>query len=718
MKTAPTFEVASLSRREFVQLVAAGTGLALTLQLPALSAAEGPPAGAATGVKNPAAFIQIAPDDTITIITPAVEMGQGAHTGMPMIIMEELGGDWSHVVVKDAPAAAPYNNPMMGRQMTVGSFSVRGWYNDLRKVGAAAREMLVQAAANQWSVPAAECSVEGGVITHAVTGHRVTFGQVAEQAARLPVPQNPVLKANDKFKLIGTDKPRVDVPSKVDGSAQYGADVILPDMLHAAVKTCPTFGGTLKSFDDSAAKQVSGYHATVPLADGVIVVARSYWQARKALDQVKVEYDLGPLATLDSAKVTAMLRAGFDQPGTVGRNDGDAIAALQSAKTVLEAVYEAPYLAHACMEPMNCVARVDDSGCELWCGTQGPQGAQEAAAAVLGIPAERIKVNVMYLGGGFGRRGESDYVSHAVAAAKAVRRPVKLLWTREEDMQHDWYRPAAAVKFRAALDAQNKLTAVESKMVTASSPAGFGPPPTGGVADSGYAIPNFRVTALNANAGIRFGYWRSVNHSHHPFMYEGFIDEIARRVKQDPYQFRRSLLQHEKAKRQLRVLDMVAEKARWGKAAKGRYQGISAFESYGSFIGTVAEISVNKKQITLHRIVTVIDCGVAIYPDNIIAQLEGGMVYGLAAVLRGEITFDKGAVTQSNFHDYPMLLMAEMPAVESYIVPSTAPPGGVGEPGTGPIAPALANAIYAATGERIRSLPLSKHGYSYAVRRA
>jgi isoquinoline 1-oxidoreductase subunit beta len=716
MNTSSTLEASTLSRREFVQMIATGTGLALSLQLPELSAAEAPPARAA-GVRSPAAFIRIAPDDTITIVTPSVELGQGAHTGMPMIIMEELGGNWARVVVQDAPAATVYRNPMMGRQATVGSFSVRGWYNDLRKVGAAAREMLVQAAANQWSVPASECKVERGVITHAA-GHRATFGQLADQAAKLPVPENPVLKAPDKFQLIGKDRPRIDVPHKVDGSAKYGVDVILPDMLHAAVKTCPTFGGTLKSFDDSAAKQVSGYHATVPLTDGVIVVARSFWQAKKALEQVKVEYDLGPLATLDSAKVSATLHAGFDRtPGVTARNDGDAVAALKGAKTVLEAVYEAPYLAHACMEPMNCVARVDDNGCEVWCGTQSAQAAEETAAQTLGIPAERIKINAMLVGGGFGRRGQADYVAHAVTAAKAVGRPVKVLWTREEDIQHDWYRPASAVRFRAALDAQDKLTGIEATMVDASAPGPTAAHLTGGVADSGYNIPNFRVTGLNADLGVRFGYWRSVSHSHHPFMFEGFIDEIARRLKQDPYQFRRSLLQREQDQRLLRVIDMAAEKAGWGKAPKGHHQGICAFPSYGSFVATVAEVSVSGKQVTLHRIINAIDCGVAIYPDNIMAQLEGGMAFGLAAVLRGEITLDKGAVKQSNFHDYPMLMMTEMPTVQSYIVPSTAPPGGVGEPGTGPIAPALANAIYAATGERIRSLPLSKHGYTYAARR-
>lgn len=714
---------ASITRREFLRTASvAGGGLALTIHLPALGQEEGAPTRVTTsqGVRSPSAFIQIGADDSILITTPSVEMGQGAHTGMPMIIMEELGGDWARMKVQDAAAAAVYNNPMSGNQMTVGSFSVRGWYTDLRRVGAAAREMLVQTAAAEWNAPASECAVANSVITHRPSGRTLTFGRVAERAAKLDVPQNPALKSNDQFKVIGSFKPRMDVPAKVDGSAVYGIDVVVPDMLYAAVKTCPTFGGKLKSFDDSAAKNVKGYHATVPLSDGVIVVASNYWQAKKALEQVKIEYDLGYLADLDSAKVSARLRSGFDQPGIVTRNDGDVAAAFKTAVTVMEADYEVPYLAHACMEPMNCVARVDDSGCDVWCGTQAPQGAQEAAAAVLKIPRERVKVHVTYLGGGFGRRGESDYVTHAVTAANAVRRPVKLIWTREEDIQHDYYRPAAAIRFRGGLDAQGKLIALDCKVVTASAP-NFGPGGafyTGGISDAAYAIPNFRVTGYNADIGVRFGFWRSVNQSHNPFMLEGFIDEIARRTGQDPYPFRRSMLLHDKAKRQLQVLDLVAQKANWGKAPAGRHLGISAFEAFGSWMGAVADVSVKNKAVTLHRVVTAIDCGTVIYPDNVQAQLEGGMIYGLAAVLRGEISLQNGAVKQSNFHDYPMLMMKELPKFECHVVPSSAPPGGVGEPGTGPIAPALANAIFAATGAPVRSLPLSAQGFSYAAARA
>ena len=724
--TSPGISV--VSRREFLQTAVTIGGLALSIELPAQEAT-----GSAGGLqpgrpeappRSPIAFVQVGSDDVITIVTPAVEMGQGGRTAMPMIIMEELGGDWQKLRAVDAPAAAIYNNPMFGQQSTVGSFSVRGWYRELRRIGAAARMMLVQAAARQWKVPPEECSVAGSVIQHAKTHRHCTFGSVAKAAAALPVPQQPTLKSVEQYSVIGTSPQRLDIIDKVDGSARYGIDVVLPDMLYAAVKTSPTLGGTLKSFDDSAAKRVTGYHSTVALPDGVIVVARSYWQARKALDQVKVEYDRGALAGLDSAKVSQKLREGFEKPGTIAREDGDVRKALAEAATRLDAVYEVPYLAHACMEPMNCTARVTAEGCEVWCGTQSPQAAQMGAAGLLKIPPSQVKVHVQYLGGGFGRRGAADFVTQAVAAAKTTGgRPVKLIWSREEDIQHDWYRPAAAIRFRGGLDAAGKLIALECNVVTSSAPdfGRPGGPPfyTEGVATANYAIPNFRVTGVNQDLGVRFGFWRSVNDSHNPFMFEGFIDELAYAAKQDPYFFRRAMLQAPRANvhRQMAVLDLVAEKARWRHPPAGHAFGIAAFEAFGSLIGTVAEVSVEGKHVTLHRVISAIDCGVAVHPDNIQAQLEGGMVYGLTAALRGEITLENGAITQTNFNDYPMLMMGEMPTVECYIVPSTAAPGGVGEPGTGPIAPALANAIHAATGTRLRSLPLSRHQLTFAVTR-
>ncbi len=735
-----------LTRRAFVRSAAAvGGGLVLGIYLPTGKAfgQENAPGSAAKEAppRTPSAFLRIAPDDSITLVTPAVEMGQGGHTALPMILMEELGGDWRRLKVEDAPPAALFNNPLFRVQVTAGSFSVRGWYTELRRIGAAGREMLVAAAARQWGVSAAECAAANSVITHAPSGRTCTYGSVASAAAVMPVPERPVLKTG-KFDLIGTSPLRVDVADKVDGSAPYGIDVKLPGMLYGAVKTCPTLGGKLKSFDDAKAKGAPGFHATVALPDGVIVVARSYWQAKKALALVAVEYDLGALAGVDSATVSQRLHDGFNEKGTVARDDGNVDAAFANVASTgpahgggsgflaaayaagtppLEAVYEVPYLAHACMEPMNCTVRADEAGAEVWCGTQSPQVAQHAAAEVLGLAPEKIKVNTLYLGGGFGRRGEADYVAQAAAAAKATGRPVKLLWSREEDIQHDFYRPAAAIKFRAALDGDKRLKALECNIVTASKPSfSFPGPPfyTEGVYNLSYAIPNLRVTGVDKNIGVRFGFWRSVNESHNPFMLEGFIDEIAHQTGQDPYQFRRSMLQHPEARRLLAVLDTVADKGGWGRPMPGHALGIAAFEAFGSYIGSVVDVTVKDKAITLHKVVTAIDCGVAVHPDNIRAQLEGGMVYGLAAVLRGEITLKNGAVQQSNFTDYPMLGMAEMPRTESYIVPSTAPPGGIGEPGTGPIAPALANAIYAATGTRVRSLPLSKHGFTFSVARA
>jgi len=714
-------DIQTLSRRDFFRIVAAaGGGLALAMELHAQEEGGTQTARSPGPLRPASAFLRISSDDSITIVTPAVEMGQGGHTSLPMIIIEELDGDWQRVRVEDAPAATVYNNPLFGQQATVGSFAVRGWYAELRRIGATARAMLIQAAAEQWNVPPSSCSAATSRITHPPSGRSCTFGSVAERAAKLPVPQQVTLKSTTQFTLIGTSPRRVDVQDKVDGSAHFGIDVRLPGMLYAAIKASPSLSGQLRSLDDSAARRVPGYRATVRLPDAVIVVADKYWQARKALDAIKVEFDPGKLGDVDSAEVSRRLQAGVLEAGTVVRHDGDAPGALSKAMSVIEALYEVPYLAHACMEPMNCTASVDAQGCEVWCGTQTPQTAQAAAAQVLGIAPSAVKVSAMYLGGGFGRRGEADYVRQAVAAAKAVGRPVKLIWSREEDIQHDFYRPAAAIRFRGALD-RGQLLALDCNVATASAPSfgGRASPAfyTSGVADASYAIPNFRVTGVNQDIGVRFGFWRSVNDSHNPFMLESFIDELAHQAKQDPYRFRRAMLQHSAAHRQLKILDLIAEKANWDHPAPGHFLGIAAFLAYGSYIGTVAEVSVSGKTVTLHRVVTAIDCGTAIHPDNICAQLEGGMVYGLTAAVHGEITLAHGAVQQSNFADYPVLTMARMPRVDCFVSPSGDDPGGVGEPGTAPIAPALANAVFAATGTRVRSLPLSKHGFEFAVAR-
>jgi isoquinoline 1-oxidoreductase beta subunit len=711
-----------VTRRDFVRTVAAiGGGLALAMDLSAQEVGE--PTPRSTGpAKPPSAFLRIGEDDTITVTTPAAEMGQGAHTAMPMIIIEELGGDWQHLRVEDAPAAAVYNNPLSGIQATVGSFAVRGWYSELRRLGAAAREMLVQAAAARWSVPASECSAAKSRITHPASGRSCTFGAVATNAAKLPVPAQPPLTPPTQFTLIGTSPRRVDVADKVDGTARYGIDVRVPGMLYAAIKQSPSFSGKVRSIDDSAVKTMPGYRATVRLENAVIVVADKYWQARKALEAVKVDFDPGNLGMLDSAEVSRRLQAGVLKAGDVVRHDGDAAATLGTAPSVLEATYEVPYLAHACMEPMNCTVQADAQGCEVWCGTQMPQVAQAVAAQVMGLSPAAVRVNGLYLGGGFGRRGEADFVAQAAAAAKAIGKPVKLIWSREEDIQHDFYRPAAAIRFRGALE-NGQLVALDCNVATSSAPH-FGPGPTspafytGGVSDTSYAIPNLRVTGVNEDIGVRFGFWRSVSDSHNPFMLESFIDELAHAAKQDPYRFRRAMLQHPAGTRQRKLLDLLAEKAGWNHPKPGHFFGIAAFLAYGSYIGSVVEVSVSGTTVTLHRVISAIDCGTVIHPDNVRAQMEGGMVYGLTAALKGEITLERGAVKQSNFNDYSALTMADMPRIDCFIAPSGDAPGGVGEPGTAPIAPALANAVFAATGTRVRSLPLSKHGFTFAVSRA
>jgi isoquinoline 1-oxidoreductase beta subunit len=636
-----------------------------------------------------------------------------------MILLEELGGAWRHLRrVDDAAAAAVYANPRTHQQLTVGSFAVRGWYTELRRIGAAAREMLIEAAARQWQVSPHECAAADSLIIHRPSGRRRTFGSVASLAAGLAVPQQPALKPAERFELIGSSPPRVDIPAKVDGSAVFGIDVRVPGMLLAAIKTCPTLGGKLKSFDDSAAKRMAGYHATVPLADGIILVGQTYWQAKKALDAVRVEYEPGPLGNLDSEKISSLLHAGLDEQGVVARDDGDVRAALAGAATTIEAVYEVPYLAHACMEPMNCTALIDEQGDgEVWCGTQAPQSAQAAAAAVLGVSAARIKAHTTYLGGGFGRRGEADFVTQAMTAAKAVGRPVKLIWSREQDIQHDFYRPAVVMRGRAGLDRTGRMIALDCHVVTASSGPAFGRKVsfTVGLDDMSYAIASFRVTGVDKQIGVSFGYWRSVYRSHNPFMLEGFIDEIAHRAGRDPYEFRRSMLQ--RAPRQAGVLDLLAQKSDWAHPRPGRHLGIAALPGLGGFVGTCVELSVKDRAITLHRVLTAIDCGVAVDPANIRAQLQSAMVFGLTAALRGEITLARGAVQQSNFDDYPVLRLAEMPPSECYIVPSAAAPGGAGEAGTTSIAPALANALFAATGTRVRSLPLSRAGFTLAPSR-
>ncbi|OFV97059.1 MAG: hypothetical protein A3F68_05190, partial [Acidobacteria bacterium RIFCSPLOWO2_12_FULL_54_10] len=543
------------------------------------------------------------------------------------------------------------------------------------------------------------------------------FGQVAEKAATLPVPSQVTLKDNKDFKILGQPLDRLDVPEKVNGSAVYGIDVIRPNMLIARVVRCPVFEGKVKSFNDDKAKAVPGVRHVVEISTGVSVMADNYWAAAQGAEALEVVWDEGPLAGLTSSDISKQMAELGQKSGAVAREEGDFNGAMAGATRIMEATYEVPYLAHACMEPMNCTADVRADGCDVWLSTQGQTGTHRKAIEITGLPASAVKVHTQYLGGGFGRRGETDFVTDAVESSKAVGRPVKVIWTREDDIQHDYYRPASYARFWAALDENGMPVAWMQRLVQPSlrargnprgldSAGGVDRNSVEGAADFPYNIPNIRVEYVRIEPGIPVGYWRSVGNSVNGYVTESFFDEIAVAAKKDPFELRRQLLS--KHPRHKAALELAAEKADWGKPLPaGRGRGISVHESFGTIVAQVAEVSVARDgEVKVHRVVAAVDCGWTINPDTIAAQIEGGIVYGLTALLKGEILIDKGRVTQSNFHDYPMLRMNEMPEIETYIVPSTETPGGMGEPGTPPIFSAVVNAIYAATGKRIRRLPI------------
>lgn len=662
------------------------------------------------------AFLKIGQDDTITIQVPCSEMGQGVFTALPMILAEELEADWTKVVAVTAPADKAYHYPDWGDQLTGGSHAVAGWYAALRHMGATAREMLVAAAAQEWGVPASTCKADRNVVSHPESGRSLRYGAIAEAAAKQPVPKSPTLKSVDKFNLIGHPVPRKDTPVKVDGSAIYGVDVRLPGMLTAAVKTSPSFGGRVVSYDAKKAMAMPGVRGVVPIPDGIAVAADSYWQARKALDAMEIIFEPGPFAHQSSEKIRAELIAGLEKEGVVARDDGKARATLAAANNVYSAVYEAPYLAHACMEPMSCTADVRTDACEIWVPTQWPRDTRQRVAGWTKLPLEKVQINVTFLGGGFGRRGEADFVEQAVLVSKALGKPVKVIWSREEDIAHDFYRPAAAIRFQAALDKKGNGLAFDCRVSAPSIMARTDGLPVGkldsaaveGLADQPYAFPHARVEYVRSDLGVPVGWWRSVGNSHNAFMRESFIDELAHAQGEDPYQFRRRLLAHDK--RHLGVLDLAASKAGWNSPLPaGHFRGIAVAKSFETYVAEVAEISIKDGEIKTHKVTCAIDCGTVVNPGIIEAQMQSAIIDGLTAALKGEITILDGAVEQSNFHDYPMLYIADIPEIAVHIVNSTEAPTGAGEPGVPPVAPAVANAVFAATGQRIRSLPFSKH---------
>ncbi len=718
-----------MKRREFIRVAAAaGGGLGIALMLD--GCAEAPPP-APSGAFAPNAWIRLGTDGRLTVMVDRSEMGQGVSTSLPMLVAEELDADWSKVAYEFAPANEAYFNPLIKAQLTGGSTAIVAAWTPLRRAGATARAMLIAAAAKQWGVPAGECRTDAGQVIHAASNRRADYGSLAALAATMPVPRAVELKQPSDFRLIGKSIPRLDLGEKVQGKAVFGIDARPTGALVAVVARCPVFGGRIKNVDGSAARAVAGVKDVVQISSGVAVVADTFWAAKRGRGALKLEWDEGAGASLDDAAIRRELERLIAEGGRRGRTVGSVDTAAP-AKTV-EARYEVPYLAHATMEPMNCTADVRSDGVTIWASTQfqaGPSyfaggGARGVAASIAGVSASKVKVVTTHLGGGFGRRSELDVIREATEISKAAKAPVQLVWTREDDIQHDCYRPAALHSLVGGLDANGAVVSWRHRIACQSIIAKFIPgavpewatrlagPLKGGVDSNAiegaqeipYAIPNLDVWYARAKLAVPVGFWRSVGHSHTAFVIESFVDELALAANSDPVDFRRRLLGN--APRHRAVLDLAADKASWTvPPPAGRFRGVALHESFGSFVAEVAEVSVEPAGVRVHRVVCAIDCGQVVNPDTVIAQMESGIVYGLSAVLKGRVSINRGRVVQSNFHDYPVLRMNEMPVIEVHLVPSQEPPGGAGEPGTPPIAAAVANAVSRATGTRVRRLPI------------
>jgi isoquinoline 1-oxidoreductase beta subunit len=704
---------ATLTRRTLLKGgLAAGAGLTIEIAFgarPPRARAQG------AGVFAPNQWLSIDRDGVVTIVNSVPEMGQGSLTTTSMIIADELDTSLDKVKVEQAPANPPlYANPVTKSQSYGGSRGVRDHLETWRKAAAAARQMLKQAAANEWGVPVESVDTEPDTVIHRPSGRRLAYGQLADKAQQLPVPQDPKLKTPDQFRYIGKTVKRRDTPEKVTGKAMYGMDVQLPGMLVASIERCPVNGGKVKTFDATGARKVKGVKQVVQVSNGVAVIADNFWSAVKGRRALKVEWDEGPLAKVSTAMIDREYEQAAKQPGQVARNDGDADKALAAGK-VIEAVYQVPFLEHACMEPMNATAQVTDTTCTIWAPTQSPGGTQQTGARLTGVPVGKVVVHTTLLGGGFGRRGEQDFIVDAVEVAKAVKgTPVKTMWTREDDITHGFYRPATYNVFRAALGDTGAPVAWSTRIVGPGILIQKGRAKAGeidaaaveAVRNMPYDIPNLRIEWTNKDYGFPLGFWRSVGPSQNGFIIESFIDELAHAAKKDPFEYRRALLG--KSPRHKAVLELVAQKSSWGSPPPaGQARGIAVVFSYGSYAATVAEVSVAPDGTPrVHKLVTGIDAGMAVNPDQVKAQMEGGAVYALTAVYYGKITIDKGRVQQSNFHDYRMLRINEMPVVDVHILDSGHPAGGLGEPGVPSVAPAVCNALFALTGKRIRQLPI------------
>jgi isoquinoline 1-oxidoreductase subunit beta len=707
------------SRRGFLKTAATATGgLVIAVYLPACSKPE--EAAKSTGPAKQVtanAWLKIGTDGSITMLCDRSEMGQGVYTALPTLIAEELGVAPSTVKVEFAPPGKEYVNALLGGQVTGGSTSVRDAWEKLRMAGAEARMRLIGAAAKEWGAPPQSCSVADGYVVF--TSRRKSFGELAEAAAALPKPENAQLKGRNEFRYIGKPQQRLDTPAKVDGSAQFGIDVRLPGMLYAALAQPPELGAGVKSFKADAAQAMPGVRHVVQTSSGVAVIADSYWQAYQAREKLEIQWAPGKNARLTNASISSGLRTASSGKGKEVRKEGDAERGLRSGRRV-DATYELPMLAHATLEPQNCTVEFRDDGCHVYAPTQVQQLVQATAAQAAGLPPEKIFVHTTFLGGGFGRRLEADFVPAAVECAKAASTPVKMLWTREDDMTHDKYRPPARNTLSGAFDAGGKLDAVKIHLVAPSITARWFPAAVAnGAVDPfaveaahnfPYAVPNVYIDYLQHEIGIDVGYWRSVSHALNCFAVESFMDELAYAGQVDPYEFRRHML--DKQPRWQMVLDTAAKKAGWGRAPSGHHLGIALMSGYDTYVAQVAEVSVQNNQLKVHRIVCAIDCGQMVNPGIVHAQAEGSIVFGLSAALFNEINIANGQVKEKNFDDYRMLRLNETPQIEVYVVDSTEKPGGMGEPAVAVVAPAVCNAIFAATRKRIRALPIAKQGFT------
>ena len=715
-----------VTRREFLKKSLASAGLTIAVSITPF----GHKIFAIENEKDipfkPSVWLQISPDNMITVSVNKSEMGQGIYTSLSMIVAEELDADWKQITVKSASARDEYKDPVWGSQGTGGSTSVRHMHDTLQKAGAAAREMLVKAAAQKWGIEESDCETSSGTVRNKKDGRSISYGSLTEKAAQMEVPQQPKLKTGHS-KLIGTSIARLDIPAKVNGSAVFGFDVQIQGMLYGTVERPPAYGAKVISYDKESPLKISGMHHVVPITRGIAVCADTIdaaWNGKKAL---KTIWDRGIQPTMDTKSLESDLLSYLDNNGLVARNDGNVTEALKKAAKRVEAVYLLPYLSHVNMEPMNCTAFVRKEACDVWVPTQNQTGVLELAKKISGLKADQINVHTTYLGTGFGRRFETDVVEEALEISKATGKPVKVIWTREEDMKNDFYRPGNSCRIEGALDDKGNLIAWSHKVVVPSIFArampgavknGIDPAAVEGIENMHYQIENIRVEYVRIDTPVPVGFWRSVGSTHNAFTVESFIDEMANAAGRDPLVFRLSLLKNNPRLR--RLLETVAEKAGWGKQPKtGQALGIAQHFCFGSYVAQIAEVSVNRQngQIKVHRVICAVDCGSVINPDTVKAQMEGGIIMGLSTALKEKVEFADGGVRSSNLHNYEVLRMNETPEIEVHIVVSNEKLGGIGEPGVPPVAPAVANAVFKAAGVRLRNLPMTPETVVSALRK-